>query len=919
MLNALPILTALTVGQLQISQVFPELSVDRYYSVAYDPTLGIYLVAGASGTVAVSTDGFDFSPRLSGSDNTLRGAAASPDRLVLASDGGEILSSPDGETWTRVVQGAGLLQDAEYLGDLFVVVGRGGAIYTSADGITFTERISNTTEDLNSVAYNGMMYVAVGTNGVAVTSLNGSDWTEENIAMGLDPMRGVAFGAGVWVAAGDMGQVYTSTDAITWTERTFDGGAAFISDVTFDGGRFAAATQDDIYTSTDGVDWSLGFNGVVNLDGITTTGDGEVYAVGNAGYIMRLRGPPNPSQVNIINSIPAELTAINYDGFSWFVVGVDGAMFTSTTGARWFSRGSETDQTLNDFVTGNGLRVAVGDNGTVTTSPDGSTWSATQVAGFTARDFHGVAFHDGLFVLAGEAGVILTSPDGSTWTARTSGTTERLYAVRYLGDAFYAVGGASTITRSTDGTDWTAVTGPGNTTLRAIAFDGTQFVAAGFNPSLRSTDGVNWEAITSGPVFRYCVAFGGGRWVQSGNNGTISESLDSIDWSIANNSVAASYRGCRFADNRFAFVTTAGGVYFEALLRAESDGPFAVDEAGGTDTYTLSLGAAPLANVTVTLSTNGQVETDTNEVVFTPSDWADPRTITVNAVDDLIVEGDHSGSISHLVTSPDDRFDALPIDDIVAQVFDNDTTGVLVAFPDAENEVSEAGVTDTYTLVLTEAPSDPVTVTLTPNAQVTVAPSQVTFTPANFDDPVTITVTAVDDAIDDDGVAGTVVHTVESDDLDYDGSPVAEASFAVIDDDSAGILTSPAALSLTEGATPGVYAVVLQSQPTANVQVSLTVSGPISVAPSPLTFTVANWAEDQMVTVSSIDDGVASAPPAAAVMHAVTSSDGNYDGLAVPDLPVTLTDDDEVGVQLRFDGDTVSVAEGGANAELRIR
>lgn len=919
MLSVLPVLTALTVGQLQISQVFPELSVDRYYSVAYDPTLGLYVVAGASGSVAVSADGFDFSRRLSGSDNTLRGAAASPDRLVIASDGGEILSSPDGDTWTEHVTGAGLLQDAEYLGALFVVVGRSGTIYTSPDGTTWTERISNTTEDLNSVSYNGMMYVAVGTNGVVVTSLNGVDWTEGNIAMGLDPMRGVAFGAGVWVAAGDMGQIYTSADAITWTEQTFAGGTAFISDVTFDGNRFAATTQDDIYTSTDGASWTLSFNGFANLDGITTTGAGEIYAVGDGGYIMRLRGPPNPSQVNILNSIPVELTAINYDGFSWFVVGVDGAMFTSATGARWFSRGSDTDQTLNDFVTGNGLRVAVGNNGTVTTSTNGSTWSAMQVTGFTARDFQSVTFHDGLFVLAGEAGVILTSPDGSAWTERTSGTVERLYAVRYLDDAFYAVGGASTITRSTNGTDWTAVTGPGDTILREIAFDGTQFVAAGSNPSLRSTNGVDWETITSGPVFRFCVAFGDGRWVQSGNNSTISESLDSVSWSIVNSAVQASYRGCRFADNRMAFVTTAGGVYFEALLRAVSNGPFSVDEAGGSDTYTLTLAAAPLADVTVALSTNGQVETDVNEVVFTPSNWADPRTITVNAVDDLFVEGDHSGSISHVVTSPDGRFDALPIDDIVAQVFDNDTIGVVVAFPDLENEVTEAGTTDTYTLVLTEVPSDPVTVTLTPNPQVSVMPTQVMFTDANFDMPVTITVSAVDDAIDDDGAAGTIVHTVESDDLDYDEVPVPDASFVVIDNDAAGIGTTPDTLALTEGATPGTYTLVLQSQPTNDVDIALTFSGPISVAPSPLTFTAGNWDSAQMVTVTSIDDAVASVPPAAAVMHAVTSADGNYDGLIVPDIAVTLINDDQVGIQVSFDGDIVAVTEGGASADLRVR
>ncbi|MEO0814164.1 MAG: hypothetical protein AAFY60_14980, partial [Myxococcota bacterium] len=90
MLALLTFVAATHVGQLQISQVFPELPVDRLYSVAHDPTLGLYVVAGANGALAVSDDGLNFSPKLSGSLSTLRGAAASANRLVVASSGGEI-------------------------------------------------------------------------------------------------------------------------------------------------------------------------------------------------------------------------------------------------------------------------------------------------------------------------------------------------------------------------------------------------------------------------------------------------------------------------------------------------------------------------------------------------------------------------------------------------------------------------------------------------------------------------------------------------------------------------------------------------------------------------------------------------------------------------------------------------------------
>ena len=58
----------------------------------------------------------------------------------------------------------------------------------------------------------------------------------------------------------------------------------------------------------------------------------------------------------------------------------------------------------------------------------GTTWTL-RIPGF--NDLNGVAYGDGLFVAVGNRGTILTSPDGVNWTARTSGTSNNLYAVTY--------------------------------------------------------------------------------------------------------------------------------------------------------------------------------------------------------------------------------------------------------------------------------------------------------------------------------------------------------------------------------------------------------------------------------------------------------------------------------------------------------
>ena len=57
-----------------------------------------------------------------------------------------------------------------------------------------------------------------------------------------------------------------------------------------------------------------------------------------------------------------------------------------------------------------------------------------------------------LFVAVGDNGTILTSSDGTTWTSRTSGTTEYLRGGAYGNSTLVVVGASGTILTSSDGT-----------------------------------------------------------------------------------------------------------------------------------------------------------------------------------------------------------------------------------------------------------------------------------------------------------------------------------------------------------------------------------------------------------------------------------------------------------------------------------
>ena len=120
----------------------------------------------------------------------------------------------------------------------------------------------------------------------------------------------------------------------------------------------------------------------------------------------------------------------------------------------------------------------------------------------------------------------------------------------------------------------------------------------------------------------------------------------------------------------------------------------------------------------------------------------------------------------------------------------------------------------------------------------------------------------------------------------------------IIDDDTAGVTVSKTALTVTEEDTTGdTYTVVLSSQPTADVVV--TVAGhagtDVTAAPNPLTFTSLNWETPQTVTVKAGDDADTT-NDSVTLTHSAASTDSGYDGILIADVTVTVADNDTAQV-----------------------
>ena len=97
---------------------------------------------------------------------------------------------------------------------------------------------------------------------------------------------------------------------------------------------------------------------------------------------------------------------------------------------------------------------------------------------------------------------------------------------------------------------------------------------------------------------------------------------------------------------------------------------------------------------------------------------------------------------------------------------------------------SEAGGSDTFTVVLDSEPTADVVFTFVSldTSEGTVSPSTVTFSAGNYDTAQTVTVTGVNDNVDDGDISYTISGTASSSDTNYNGITVSDVSVDNTDD-----------------------------------------------------------------------------------------------------------------------------------------
>lgn len=323
-------------------------------------------------------------------------------------------------------------------------------------------------------------------------------------------------------------------------------------------------------------------------------------------------------------------------------------------------------------------------------------------------------------------------------------------------------------------------------------------------------------------------------------------------------------------------------------------------EAGGTATFAVALTSQPTADVTIALaSSNPNEGTVAPAITFTPTDWNTPQTVTVTGINDNSDDGDQAYTIVTALSSSDLNYTALDVSDVSLLNIDDDTAEVSVSA--ISGDTSESGATATFTVKLASQPTTDVTIALsssTPSEGV-VLTANVIFTATNWSVDQTVTVQGVDDAAIDGNQLYSITSTVTAGDAAYNGKPVTAVNVTNIDNDIAGLTLSPISGTTTEAGGTASFTIKLNTQPSDTVTVNLNSSnlGEGTVTPS-LVFDSVNWAIEQSVTVTGVDDFVADGNQPYSIATAISSSDPAYSSLAPLSVAVTNTDNDVAGITL---------------------
>jgi gliding motility-associated-like protein len=236
-------------------------------------------------------------------------------------------------------------------------------------------------------------------------------------------------------------------------------------------------------------------------------------------------------------------------------------------------------------------------------------------------------------------------------------------------------------------------------------------------------------------------------------------------------------------------------------------------------------------------------------------------------------------------------------------ITNDDTPGFTVTVSEGSTTTNESGTTDDITVELDAAPVTPVEIDVLIGdvTEGSVLPASLTFNSSNWNVAQLVTVTGVDDFLNDGNQSYNLTLRVDDANSDDFFDPLADQLVSVsnVDNDNPGITISAISNNLNESGVNATFTIVLNSQPTDNVTIPLlssdTSEGTLAVTQA--VFAPDNWSDVQTITVTAVDELLVDGDQSFTIVPGTSSStDFDYNNISLPPILVINEDDDTAPV-----------------------
>ena len=547
----------------------------------------------------------------------LYAAAAGNGVTVAVGGGGTVITSTDGIEWRTNHTGAGYrLSDVVWGDGIFVAVGGEvgfefspglGVILTSSDGLNWRERHREDYLTLEAVVWTGTQFVAVGIGDRILLSSDGLVWSEVQLEES-ESIWDLAWNETVIVAIGrdsffgGTPSFFTSEDGEEWQEFPFGRDYA-PSSIAASGGRFVAVgSQSDALVSDDGFAWTVApYESSAEFE-IVVGEENRFLAIGRD---VVGTSPDGYAWVVEINSTESRVNGAAWLGDGYLAVGEDGFMMSSPDGSVWTQFSEKAFDhagtwEIDELAMGGSTIVGVGAG--IITGRHGTEWSWQSAPG----DVNPVSviWTGSAFWGAGSDGILM-SIDGVHWAQMLLDYDLRLFDIVSNRSLFVAVGRESkwvddnivtrdVVVTSPNGHDWHYMYFDFDGNLFTVGWTGSHFVVAGSGPQyLTSTNGMDWQQHTQPEDLELRdMAWNGDRLVAVGSRqeygGVIYSTFGSLEWteSLLPGAPVRAFRDVTWA-----------GTHFVAVSRRSGDVIFTSTDGISWSSETTGTGVGPVSVV----------------------------------------------------------------------------------------------------------------------------------------------------------------------------------------------------------------------------------------------------------------------------------------------------------------------------------